>query len=61
MNSCNLLRNWGQLIRERMSQPWGTINIEPSTRFPEPAIGIINNPVPEHHKVVWKPKKDQAG
>lgn len=50
----NLLQKqscWGQLIRERTSQPRGTINTDPSTCSPEPTAGIISKPVPEHHKV----------
>lgn len=53
-NACNLLHSqscWGQLIRERTSQPRGTINTDPSTCSPEPTVGIISKPVPEHHKV----------
>lgn len=54
VNACNLLQKhscWGQLIRERTSQPQGTINTDPSTCSPEPTVGIISKPVPEHHKV----------
>lgn len=54
VNACNLLQKhscWGRLIRERTSQPRGTINTDPSTCSPEPTVGIISKPVPEHHKV----------
>lgn len=54
VNACNLLqkhRCWGQLIRERTSQPRGTINADPSTCSPEPTVEKIRKPVPEHHKV----------
>lgn len=54
MNACNLLQKhscWGQLIRKRTSEPRGTINRAPSTCSPEPTGGIINKPVPVHHKV----------
>lgn len=54
MNACNLLQKhscWGQLIRKRTSEPRGTINTAPSTCSPEPTAGIINKPVPAHHKV----------
>lgn len=54
LDACNLLQKhccWGRLIRKRTSEPQGTINTAPSTWSPEPAVGIINKPVPEPHKV----------
>lgn len=38
-------------MRERTSQPRGTINTGPSTCSAKPTVGIISKPVPEHHKV----------
>lgn len=39
------------MIREGTSQHRDTINTDPSTCSPQPMVGIINKPVPEHHKV----------